>query len=63
MRERKKERKKRICFSRVQGSKIHPILDTIIIVTLVLYFVYKCKRYVISSNVFNVAFVLCFVNE
>ena len=30
---------------------------------LVLCFVYECKSYVIFAYVFDVAFVLCFVNE
>ena len=62
-------------FSRLQGSKIHVILDTIIIinvildtiiiinVTLVSCFVNECKRYAIFAYVFDVAFVLCFVND
>ena len=59
----RKKRKKGTGFSRLQGSKIHVILETIINVTLVLCFVNECQRYVIFANVFNVTFVLCFVNE
>ena len=62
-RERKIRKKKGVGFSRLQGSKKHIILDTIINVTLVLCFVNECKRYVIFAYVFNVVFVLRFVNE
>ena len=50
-------------FSRLQGSKNHVILDTIINVTLVLCFVNEYKRYLVFVYVFNVSFVSCFVNE
>ena len=49
---KKKERKKGTGFSRLQESKIHIILDTIINVNLVLCFVNECKRYVIFAYVF-----------
>ena len=59
----KKRKKKGAGFSRLQGRKIHVILDTMINVTLVLCFVNECKRYVIFANAFNVAIILSFVYE
>ena len=59
---KKKKEKKEAGFSRLQGNKIHIILDTIINVTRVLCFVNECKRYVIFDNVLMLPF-LYFVNE